>query len=372
MNVKQSFSLKKLFNFLGNYLPFSFILTSWTLGGIVVLLLQSLFLMGLSYEENLPKTPFTALEKSIDKTLVEKGEVFENSSKPISVIATTTIAADLLKKLGGEKVVVDSLMGVGVDPHNYIASEGDLRKILHADVVFYHGLNLEAKMTDVFASMDKNNFKKAHDLSQSVDKKKIIMIGNHPDPHLWFDISLWKSVAKGASQKLIELDTANKAYYASLLKNYLANLDHLEKDVKSLFFSIPKKDRVLITSHDAFSYFARAYGFQVLSARGINTQSQASTRDLQKLVKQITTYQARAFFLESSVSPKELYAIQSTLASEGYSFSLGGKLYSDSLGSDPVNSYEKVFYHNASAIALALQKKQLTKVSQEKWHTTKN
>lgn len=299
-----------------------------------------------------------------------------SSSSPISIVTTTTIAADLLRKLGGEKVVVDSLMGVGIDPHSYVASEGDLRKILHADAVFYHGLNLEAKMTDVFASMHKNNYKKAYDLSQAVDKKKIIMRGKHPDPHLWFDIALWKSVALGASDKLVELNPANKHYYEVQLKNYLAQLSRLEKDVKNLFSGIRKEDRILITSHDAFSYFAKAYGFRVLFPRGINTQSQASTRDLQKLVQQITTHKARAFFLESSVSPKELYAIQSTLAARGYSFSFGGKLYSDSLGSGPADSYEKAFYHNAVAIALALQQKEqrgekLTQVSQQ-WHTEKN
>lgn len=272
-------------------------------------------------------------------TMSKTVDLDENTSfseeKPLKIIATTTMLEDLVSVIGGEAVTVESLCGVGVDPHLYKATAGDLIKLNEADVVLYHGFHLEGELGDVFSSL-KNQGKEIISLENGIDSSFLLSDGEddtgNVDPHIWFDVLLWRMAALYVGQSLIEIDPNNGVIYQNNLDSYILELELLHDEVQTTLSSIPENQRVLITAHDAFQYFGNAYDFQVMGLQGISTESEASTADIRILATFIVEHSINAIFVESSVSSKNMEALQEAVRAQNFQVTMGGALYSDSLG----------------------------------------
>lgn len=279
-------------------------------------------------------------------------------NRQIKVVATTTMIADLLTNAGKGRVLVESLMGPGIDPHSYEPRESDVSRLMEADVVFYNGIHLEGKMADLFeeSAKKKHVFAIADGLLPEDIRKEIQT--NTPDPHIWFDVQLWIKCLEFANAKLIEIDPDNSSIYETNKKNYSATLNELHQYVKQQADKIPKEQRVLITAHDAFGYFGNAYGFQVRGVQGINTVAEANSGDIGSLATFMVKNKVRAFFVESSVPRKNLEKLKevAALLDPNFMLSSGGELYSDALGSknSVAGTYEGMVKHNIETIVKAL------------------
>jgi len=279
-------------------------------------------------------------------------------NRQIKVVATTTMIADLLTNAGKGRVLVESLMGPGIDPHSYEPRESDVSRLMDADVVFYNGIHLEGKMADLFeeSAKKKHVFAIADGLLPEDIRKEIQT--NTPDPHIWFDVQLWIKCLEFVNAKLIEIDPDNSSIYETNKKNYSATLNELHQYVKQQADKVPKEQRVLITAHDAFGYFGNAYGFQVRGVQGINTVAEANSGEIGSLATFMVKNKVRAFFVESSVPRKNLEKLKEVAALLDPNFILtsGGELYSDALGSknSAAGTYEGMVKHNIETIVKAL------------------
>lgn len=271
---------------------------------------------------------------------------------PLLVVATTGMIGDAATVIGGKRVRVETLMGPGVDPHLYKASAGDVTRLSKADLILYNGLHLEAKMADVFSQMGRRRPTRA--VAEAIPDDRILGFGNGGhDPHVWFDVGLWMIVCRDIRDGLIALDPDHKALYQSNHAAYQAALETLDQEVKDILAVIPKDRRVLITAHDAFGYFGRAYGFTVKGLQGVSTVSEAGTRDLQNLADFIAEKKIPAMFVESSVPRRNLEALQAAVSSRGFQVAIGGELFSDAMGNEgtPEGTYLGMVRHNARTIA---------------------
>ena len=288
----------------------------------------------------------------------QKAATNENNDT-LKIVATTTMLADLAEVIGGDHVTVNGLMGPGIDPHLYQASAGDVTLMQKADVVVYNGLHLEGKMGEIFESLtDRGSI--VIRIEDGLSEDELLSWENDPsihDPHIWFDVSLWKAAAKTVADKLSEADSANKEEYSNNLEEYLVELDDLDTYIKDRVSEIPKEQRVLVTAHDAFNYFGRAYGFEVKGLQGISTDAEAGTADVSKLADFITERKIKAIFVESSVPPKTIEALQAAVKAKGFDVSIGGELYSDSLGGKDsgADTYLLTVKANIDTIADALK-----------------
>ena len=279
-------------------------------------------------------------------------------NRQIKVVATTTMIADLLTNAGKGRVLVESLMGPGIDPHSYEPRESDVSRLMEADVVFYNGIHLEGKMADLFeeSAKKKHVFAIADGLLPEDIRKEIQT--NTPDPHIWFDVQLWIKCLEFVNAKLIEIDPDNSSIYETNKKNYSATLNELHQYVKQQADKVPKEQRVLITAHDAFGYFGNAYGFQVRGVQGINTVAEANSGEIGSLATFMVKNKVRAFFVESSVPRKNLEKLKevAALLDPNFILSSGGELYSDALGSknSAAGTYEGMVKHNIETIVKAL------------------
>ncbi len=277
----------------------------------------------------------------------------------LGVVATTSIVADLAAQIGGERVRTQSLMGPGVDPHLYKASAGDVTRLSEADVILYNGLHLEGKMGDVFERMRQRGVPVFAVAEASVSPEDLIdserFQGNY-DPHVWFDVSLWKKAARRVQETLAEADPRHAAAYRQRLEGYLAELDRTHAYVLEQAAAIPAERRVLVTSHDAFGYFGRAYGFEVHGLQGISTAAEAGTADVQRLADLVADRRIPAMFVETSISPRGIQAVQEAVRARGFEVGIGGTLYGDALG-DPgaeAGTYSGMMRANIDAIVAAL------------------
>lgn len=275
--------------------------------------------------------------------------------KPV-IVATTTMLRDLAGQLGGDRVTVFGLMGSGVDPHQYRASAGDITKMQSADMVVYNGLHLEGKMGDVFASLEGSE-KKVVCASEGIAQELLIINDSIPDPHIWFDVSLWKEAAKAVKKGLCEIDTENGEYYEKRLEAYLTELDELDLYVKEKTNEIQEEKRVLITAHDAFGYFGKAYGFEVKGLQGISTVSEAGAADVSRLADFIADNRIKSVFVESSLPVKNIEALIEAVRARKFETTLGGSLYSDSIGDaqSGTDTYITAFRYNIDTIVDGLR-----------------
>lgn len=260
----------------------------------------------------------------------------QNENDMLNVVATTTMLSDLSNVIGGEHVSVDGLMGPGIDPHLYQASAGDVTLMQKADVVVYNGLHLEGKMGEIFESLSGQG-DAVICIEDGLDESKLLQwegSGETHDPHVWFDVSLWKEAAQTVANEFSQIDPAHKADYENNLEEYLAELDELDIYVRERAQEVPEMQRVLVTAHDAFNYFGTAYGFEVRGLQGISTDAEAGTADVSALADFIVERQIKAIFIESSVPPKNIEALQAAVEAKDFAVAIGGELYSDSLGGE--------------------------------------
>ena len=276
----------------------------------------------------------------------------------LNVVTTTSMITDLVKNIGGDAINVQGLMGSGVDPHLYKASEGDVTKLVDADIIFFNGLHLEGKLVDVFEKMSSQT-KTPISLAESLDKSKLIgseYFASNYDPHVWFDIDFFKEFAKKVTNVLAEKDPKNAEFFRKNEKRYLTDLDKLKNDVQGVINQLPAEKRILVTAHDAFNYFGQAYGFKVVGLQGISTATEAGVQDVQKLASFIIQYKIKAIFIESSVPKRTIEALQEAVKSKGHDVIIGGTLYSDALGNPDSleGTYVGMYRYNIKTIVGAL------------------
>lgn len=273
------------------------------------------------------------------------------------MVCTTSILADTAKRIAGDDWHVVSLMGPGVDPHTYNATEHDVHALAQADLILYHGLHLEGKMVHVLEQM--NQYTTSVGVCDSLPKELLLEseVKGIYDPHVWHDVSLWNMVTTTIATALCTADTVHADTYQHNAQNYSTRLTQLDALVYQLINQIPQQQRVLITAHDAFSYFGKRYGIKVMGLQGVSTDSEAGTRDIQQLVQFITRNKIKALFVESSISPRNIQAVQQGARSQGWQVAIGPELYSDALGDEQSNadSYVSMIEYNVKTISQTLK-----------------
>jgi len=277
---------------------------------------------------------------------------------PIRVLATTGMIADVAARISGEHAKVTALMGPGVDPHLYKASEGDVRSLESADLILYNGLNLEGKMQDIFARLAKSRavLAVADAVPESKRRRPPEFLG-HFDPHVWFDVSLWALTIGPIARELEKLDPAHADDYRRNSQALEKELLDLDREVETRIAEIPASNRVLVTAHDAFGYFGRRYGMEVVGLQGISTVSEAGLQDVERLVELIVSRKIKAIFVESSVSPRSIEAVRKACESRGHHVVIGGQLFSDAMGpaGTPEGTYPGMVRQNVKTIVEALR-----------------
>jgi manganese/zinc/iron transport system substrate-binding protein len=289
---------------------------------------------------------------------VDDNEAAEDlSSRQLKIVSTTQMVTDLVERVGGERVEVEGLMGPGVDPHLYKASEGDVIALAGADAVFYNGLHLEAKVAEVFERM--GDRVRTFAVTDSIPRERLLSpaaFAGAYDPHVWFDVGLWREALSEVRDDLVTLDPNNAAVYRRNAAEYDRELASLEAWVQGQTERVPREQRVLVTAHDAFNYFGRAYGFEVRGLQGISTASEAGTGDVRELADFIADRRIPAVFVESSVSPRAIQAVREAVRARGFDVGIGEGLYSDAMGDPdtPEGTYPGMVRHNVDAIVSGL------------------
>jgi manganese/zinc/iron transport system substrate-binding protein len=288
---------------------------------------------------------------------IEESELAGFSDQQIDIVATTGMVGDIVQVVGGDRVEVTTLMGPGIDPHAYKASEGDVEKIGNADIVFYSGLHLEAKLAEVFEKMGDEIVTVPVAERVPVDRRIVVGTGvGAYDPHVWFDVELWSLAVEEVRDTFVRIDPEHADAYNERADAYQVEMAELDAYVLEQAKRVPAEQRVLITAHDAFSYFARAYDFEVLGLQGISTATEAGAGDIQHLADVIVERQIPAIFVETSVSPRTIQALQEAVRDRGFDVVVGGSLYSDAMGDPgtPEGTYLGMVRHNIDTIVGAL------------------
>ena len=275
----------------------------------------------------------------------------------LTVVTTIGMITDIVRNVGGTHVEVTGLMAPGVDPHLYKATAGDVARLTSAKLIFYNGLHLESKMGEILAKMTGNT--KTVAVTDDVDKAHLLTppeFEGQYDPHLWFDVSLWMKAVEKVRNTFTEIDPGHQADYEANAERYLAELAELHQYVKTQVEKVPSEQRVLVTAHDAFNYFGKAYGFEVRGLQGISTATEAGIADVQELATFIAERRIPAIFVESSVSSRSIEAVKAAVNSKGFNVKIGGQLFSDAMGTDgtPEGTYIGMVRHNIDTITAAL------------------
>jgi len=273
----------------------------------------------------------------------------------MNVVCTTGMVGDLVRQVGGDRVKVTTLMIEGVDPHLFKPTRDDVARILKADLVFYSGLHLEGRMEETFEKLSSKG-KSITPVTSEIPEALLLKEGAVVDPHVWMNPALWASCTKTVSDSLGKKDPEGAAIYAANATRYATQLQSLETTLRSLIATIPDDQRVLITAHDAFQYFAKATGLTVMSIQGLSSSSEAGVADINRLVDAIVTHRIPAVFVESTLSEKNIRAVMEGAASRGFEVKLGGMLFADSMGKadTPEGTYIGMIDHNVTTITQAL------------------
>jgi manganese/zinc/iron transport system substrate-binding protein len=277
---------------------------------------------------------------------------------PYRIITTVGMITDIVREVAGEKAEVTGIIGDGVDPHLYRPTRNDVAALMSADVVFYSGLMLEGKMADTLVKVARTG-KAVYAVTERIEESFLLEpreFAGHYDPHVWMDVQGWVRAVQAVADALGEYDPAHQSGYLEKSRRYMEQLHALDAYVHQCIQSIPERSRVLITAHDAFNYFGRAYGLEVRGIQGISTESEAGLEDINRLVDLIVERDIRAVFVETSVAEKNVRALVEGARHRGKDVTIGGYLYSDAMGA--AGTYEGTYMgmidHNATTIARAL------------------
>ncbi|MFC4597178.1 metal ABC transporter solute-binding protein, Zn/Mn family [Cohnella hongkongensis] len=279
----------------------------------------------------------------------------EESGEKLNVITTIAQIAEPISVIGGDRVDVQSLMGPGVDPHLYNATQGDIGKLENGDVIFYSGLHLEANMLKVFEEIGKSRPVLA--ISESIPAEKLLLDEEGAtDPHVWFDIDLWKQALNAATEELKKAAPEDADYFETNKEAYFKKMDELKGEAAEKLSQIPKEKRVLITAHDAFGYFGRMHDIEVVGLQGLSTEDEVGLSDIDDTVKLLVEYQVPAVFVESSINPASINAVIEGANKQGLDVKVGGELFSDAMGDagTPEGTYLGMYSHNVNTIYQAL------------------
>jgi len=273
----------------------------------------------------------------------------------IRVVTTIAQIAEPLSVIGGGRVQVTSLMGPGVDPHLYQASQSDIRKLGNADVIFYNGLHLEANMLRAFEEIGKRRPVLA--VGEAIPEDRLLADGTGAvDPHVWFDIELWKEALGAAVEELKKLSPDDAAFFEANKRDYFAKMDELKEEAVRKMASVPEERRVLVTAHDAFGYFGRMLGLEVVGLQGLSTEDEIGLSDIERTISLLVERRVPAVFVESSINPKSIEAVIEGAKERGLNVRLGGELFSDAMGGEGTEegTYLGMFRHNVDTIHEAL------------------
>lgn len=274
-----------------------------------------------------------------------------------TVVATTGMIADAARQVGGDLVEVRGLMGPGVDPHSYRQTRSDIVAMARADVVLWHGLYLEAQMEEFLQDLGERGTTTA--VAEGLPRDLLLAHDDYDDkfdPHVWMVPDLWTHVVENVRDALSAARPDSAEVFAANAAAHLAELDELATYAAGILASVPEESRVLVTAHDAFSYFGQAYGFEVMGIQGISTESEAGLRRIADLVDILVDRRIGAVFVESSVSDRNIRALIEGAAAKGHEVVIGGELFSDAMGEPGtyVGTYVGMIDHNATTIAGAL------------------
>lgn len=278
--------------------------------------------------------------------------------KPLRVVATTAMVGDIVHSVAAKRADVRVLMGAGVDPHLYRPTRDDVQSLLNADIIFYNGLNLEGKMADTFIRVARSG-KRVFAVTELLPDNFLLApeeFEGHDDPHVWMDPNGWRQATKVVIDALREVDPDGADTFRTNGERYLAELKQLDDWSRERLETIPSSRRVLVTAHDAFNYFARAYGFEVLGIQGISTDSEAGLQRIESLVNTLVTRRIPAVFTESSVSDRHIRALIDGAKARGHEVRIGGELFSDAMGAGGTyeGTYIGMIDHNITTIVRAL------------------
>jgi len=281
------------------------------------------------------------------------------AQEKIKAAVTIGMAADLVKQVGGDRIEVDQLMGPGVDPHLYKPTATDAGRLSKADIIFYSGLMLEGRMGDLFARLARSG-KKVYPITESVPEDLLTEpkeFAGHYDPHIWFDVSMWAQTVPTIVKGLSDVDRVGAEIYAKNGNALIARLGELHQWCKDTAAQLPEEKRILVTSHDAYNYFGRAYGFKVIGLQGVSTVSEAALADMANLVDFIRKQNVKAIFVETSVNPAAIRRV-----AEDAGVKVGGELYSDAMGNPgemrggfDTGTYDGMVRYNLTTIVSALK-----------------
>ena len=275
----------------------------------------------------------------------------------LDIVATTSMIADLARHIGGDRVAVKSLMGVGVDPHAYRQTRSDIVAMTRADAVLWHGLYLEAQMEDVLLKLGRKQSVVA--VTDEVERGLLLSHVDYEgryDPHIWMDPDLWVECVPAVVEALSDLAPDARGMFEANADAFVAEAGALAAYAGDVLKQIPPEKRVLLTAHDAFGYFGMAYDFEVLGIQGISTESEAGLNRIGALVDLLVERRLPAVFVETSVSDRNIRALVEGAAAQGHTVQIGGSLFSDAMGPD--GTYEGTWFgmidHNVTTIARAL------------------
>ena len=293
-------------------------------------------------------------------TAIEPAPVDLPDGRPLRVVATIGQIADAVRHVGGDRVETHGLMGPGVDPHLYRASESDITRLESADAVFWNGLHLEAGMSGVLERMGDLGVHSIR-VTDDIDRDRLLAPPEFEgayDPHVWFDLDLWSTVVETIRDALIAMDPDSADVYRANAAAYIDQIKELDAYVRSRALEVEERVRVLVTAHDAFNYFANRYAIQVRGLQGISTESEASTADVQELARFISERGIPAVFIESSVPDQGVQAVIEAAGARGHTVAIGGEIFSDAMGAAGTaeGTYLGMVRHNIDTIVEALRR----------------
>lgn len=284
------------------------------------------------------------------------------TEKP-KVLCTTAIVEDLVKQVGGDKICTISLIKGEMDPHSYELVKGDSEKITSADLIFSNGLGLEHGASISYAL---NNHKKHVPLADTFKGKEgvVLYLDGQMDPHVWMDVSLWACLVDEVKSALIDIDHENELYYAMQAQKVKKILLDLDKEIYHAMQKLDASKRYLVTSHDAFNYFARRYlqdesdknldwKNRFSAPEGLAPDGQLSMQDIEEIVSHLNDHKVKVLFPESNVSTDSLKKILEVAKTKNLHVRISQKqLYGDALGAKgtPADSYQGMMRENAAII----------------------
>nr|WP_232337164.1 zinc ABC transporter substrate-binding protein [Lysinibacillus timonensis] len=277
--------------------------------------------------------------------------VDDSINKKIQVVATIAQIGEPIELIGGDRIEVRSLMGPGVDPHLYEATQGDISTLQDADIILYNGLHLEGNMVEIFDNL--KDTKTTLAIGETIAEERLLKDEEGAiDPHIWFDLDLWKEALESATEELKKHSPEDADYFEQNKQNYFKKIDELKQEAIEKLSSIPEGQRVLVTAHDAFGYFGRMYDIEVVGLQGLSTEDEVGLSDIQSTVQLLIDKQVPAVFVESSINQNSINAVIEGASQEGLDVTLGGELYSDAMGEAGTEdgTYIGMYRHNVNTI----------------------